>query len=127
MKKKRVASAEINEQLALRLSEIKERVNKKLIEASVQKQKGTVKKPKKSEHKLINLIPAQRVKIETIPWLEDRSKENMRQWGIRAKVDVEKVKEIAARLKDSIEPKKKTISYVKRNDSSEDGHFSPSA
>lgn len=44
MKKKRVASAEINEQLALRLSEIKERVNKKLIEASVQKQKGTVKK-----------------------------------------------------------------------------------
>lgn len=48
--------------------------------------------------------------IEQLPWLEDRLEENVRQWGIRAKIDVEKVKALAAKLQ---QPKKKPTTTIR--------------
>lgn len=45
------------------------------------------------------LHPAERRKIETHTYLSERAAENVRQWGVRAKIDVEKVKALAASLK----------------------------
>lgn len=41
------------------------------------------------------------VKLENLPWLEDRSRENIKQWGIRAKIDIDIVEALAAKLKTS--------------------------
>lgn len=48
--------------------------------------------------------------IEQLPWLEDRLEENVLQWGIRTKIDVEKVKALAAKLQ---QPKKKPTTTIR--------------
>lgn len=43
--------------------------------------------------------PVQRNNINKLQWLEERAAENVRQWGVRAKVDVAQIQALAAKLK----------------------------
>lgn len=50
------------------------------------------------------LHPAERRKVEAHTYLSERAAENVRQWGVRAKIDIEKVKALAASLKTNMKP-----------------------
>lgn len=56
--------------------------------------------------------PVKFVRIEKLPWLDDRLTENVRQWGVRTKIDVDKVKALAAQLR---RPKKKPTTNIRMN------------
>lgn len=57
-----------------------------------------------------------KIYIDTLPCLEDRARENVRQWGNQAKIDVEKIKILAAKLKSAKTAKPTTcIRYINTN------------
>lgn len=105
MKKIRVSCAQRNEVLAQKLEDFKKRLNqksvpRKTVEVTREKKYSAKTTEEQSVNKKVPEPQAvQRRKIETLPWLEDRARENVRQWGVRSKIDVEKIQALAAKLK----------------------------
>lgn len=96
MKKIRVSSAQQNKQLVQKLEAFKRRIVPK---SSSCNSDTKIKDNKTVIKKTPELHPAKREKVEELPWLADRATANVKQWGERAKIDVDKVKTLAAQLK----------------------------
>lgn len=97
MKKTRVSSAQRNEALAQTLEAFKRKTTLKTVASKAINNKKSCKTNQLPEPQAVNAV--NRTKIENLPWLEDRARENVKQWGVRAKIDVEKIQALAARLK----------------------------
>lgn len=90
MKKTRVSSAQRNEELAQTLEAFKRKTTLKTVTSKAINNKKSCKTNKLPEPQAVNAV--NRTKIENLPWLEDRARENV-------KIDVEKIQALAARLK----------------------------
>lgn len=122
MKKERVSNVQSYHSIILQeVAERRRELTRKFTESThnppsrTNKQTTVKHKPSKAETVTSprNLTPAPRFNINNLPYLADRAAENVRQWGIRSKINIDEVKARAAILKASIKPvtTAKRISY----------------
>lgn len=132
MKKKRISTAEHNEELDQKLEAFKRRLATKPVRQNTKKAiikthvnvRVTEKKiPEKCKIEVPEpQIVQKNINLEKLSWLEDRARENVRQWGVRAKIDVDTIKMLVTvgnRLGHRSEQKRKPLKDLRSNHSTE--------
>lgn len=130
MKKKRISTAEHNEELDQKLEAFKRRLATKPVRQNTKKAiikthvnvRVTEKKiPEKCKIEVPEpQIVQKNINLEKLSWLEDRARENVRQWGVRAKIDVDTIKMLAAKLKVSSREPSTRIRFMRSREEEEE-------